>query len=107
MNGKQLGLSVLLVAFGGLEAWGVYQVGVVGIFEQALGSVGALVAFVDLSIALGLVMLWMWLDARERGVAPVPYVVLTLALGSVGPLLYLIRRESTAPAALGAAVRAS
>src|SRR4029077_8578246 len=89
MNGKRLGLSFLLVAFGGLEAWGVSQVGLVGVFEQALGSIGALLAFVDLTIALGLVTLWMWQDARERGVAPVPYVVLTLALGSVGPLLYL------------------
>ena len=108
MNGKQLGLSLVLLAFGSFEAWGVYQVGYAGVFEQALGTTGALLAFVDLTIALGLVTLWMWQDARERGIEFLPYVILTLTLGSVGPLCYLIRRESTAPArALGAAARAS
>jgi hypothetical protein len=37
----------------------------------------------------------MWNDARDRGVSPIPYVLLTLTAGSVGPLLYLIRRDST------------
>jgi hypothetical protein len=93
MNGKQLGLSLVLLAFGGFEAWGVYQVGYVGVVEQALGSTGAVLAFVDLTIALGLVTVWMWQDARARGIGLVPYLLLTLTLGSVGPLCYLIRRE--------------
>lgn len=42
-------------------------------------------------------------DARARGVSAVPYVLLTLALGSAGPLVYLIRRlASDAPARVGA-----
>ena len=104
MNLKQLGLLAVLVDFAALEAWAVYEVGVMGIFAQALGSTGAMIAFVDLTIALSLVMIWMWQDARERGLGFVPYAVLTLTLGSVGPLLYLIRRESAVPVrALGAA----
>jgi hypothetical protein len=31
-------------------------------------------------------------DAEQRKVSALPYLVITLALGSVGPLLYLIRR---------------
>jgi len=107
MNGKVVGLSVLLVAFAGAEAYAVYQVGYVGVFEQALGSLGAALGFLDLCIALGLVTIWLVQDARDRGISPIPYMVLTLALGSVGPLLYLIRREASAPDALGAALRAS
>src|SRR5206468_2922881 len=73
-----------------------------------LADAATVAALVDLTIALSLVTLWMWQDARERGIGVVPYVILTLTLGSIGPLCYLIRRESTAPArALGAAARAS
>ena len=39
--------------------------------------------FTDLSIALSLVMLWMWQDARERGVSVIPYVLLTFGLALI------------------------
>ena len=34
----------------------------------------------------------MWQDAKKRGVSVIPHILLTLTLGSVGPLLYLIQR---------------
>ena len=34
------------------------------------------------------------LDARARGVSPLPYLVMTVFTGSIGPLLYLLRRPS-------------
>jgi len=94
MNAKQLGLSVVLLDFSGLTAYALYHYGVVGIFELLTANAVTVTALTDLVIALSLVVLWMWQDARERGTSAAPYVVLTLALGSVGPLLYLIRRES-------------
>ena len=69
-----------------------------------------LLAFADLVIALSLIIGWMWQDARKRGVSAIPYVLLTLGFGSVGPLLYLLRRDATRePQALraGAPVRAA
>ncbi len=108
MNAKQLGLSVVLIGFAALNAYVVYEYGYVGFFQLVLANAATVAALVDLTIALSLVTLWMWQDARERGIGVVPYVILTLTLGSIGPLCYLIRRESTAPArALGAAARAS
>ena len=100
MNGKQMGLTLVLLAFLGLEAYAVYEHGVVGIFTAVLANTATTTAFVDLVIALGLASLWMGLDARDRGISVVPYLVLTLTLGSVGLLLYLIRREAAAPAPL-------
>jgi len=94
MNAKQLGLSVVLLNFSALTAYATYQYGVVGIVEVITVNAVTVTLFVDLVIALSLVLSWMWQDARERGVSVVPYVALTLVFGSVGPLLYLIRRES-------------
>ncbi len=107
MNAKQLGLLVLLLDFAGLEAYAVWHYGYVGVFEMAVANAATTVLFVDLSIALGLVMLWMWQDARARGASILPYLVLTLGLGSVGPLLYLFVREGTAPRRVLAPARAA
>lgn len=92
MNGKQIGLEVVLVGFVAFTVYVVYQHGYIGIFEQGLANAAAIQIFLDLTIALGLVLLWMWQDARNQGISPLPYVILTLTLGSIGPLLYLIRR---------------
>lgn len=93
MNGKQIGLTVLLFDFLTLTGYAVYQYGYIGFFELVTANVATMAAFVDLLIALTLVVVWMVRDARARGISPVPYVLLTLALGSAGPLAYLIRRE--------------
>ncbi len=92
MNAKQIGLSVLLADFLALVAYAVYQYGYIGVFELMLANVATMAAFADLVIALSLIIAWMVRDARARGVSAMPYVLLTLALGSVGPLAYLIRR---------------
>ena len=57
MNGKQVGLSLVLVAFAGLEVYAVLEHGYVGVFELVLANSATTVAFVDLCIALGLVAL--------------------------------------------------
>jgi len=97
MNAKQIGLSVVLADFAALTGYAVYHYGIAGIFELLTANAVTLTAFADLTIALGLITFWMVRDARARGVSFVPYVLLTATLGSVGPLLYLIRREATAP----------
>jgi hypothetical protein len=96
MNGKQIGLGLVLADFTALTAYAVYEVGYVGFFDALFSNIGGITVFVDLCIALSLVMVWMYRDARERGLSATPYIVATLFLGSVGPLAYLIRRESAA-----------
>lgn len=92
MNKKQIALAVLLADFLALNVYAVAQYGLVGIFELAFANAATILLFTDLTIALALVMVWMWQDARQHDINPIAYVVVTLALGSVGPLLYLIRR---------------
>jgi hypothetical protein len=95
MSGKQALLCGVLAAFGGLSAYVVYIHGVGGMWELMTANGVSMLLTIDLSIALTMVSAWMWSDARDRGLSPIPYVLLTVAAGSVGPLLYLIRREST------------
>jgi len=100
MNRKQIALGIVLADFAAITAYAVWQHGYVGVFQLALSSWATGLVFIDLVIALGLVLVWMMGDSRERGLAFLPYAMLTLAFGSVGPLLYLIRREGrSVPAA--------
>ena len=98
------GLWLLLAAFLALSAYAVSLHGYVGVFEAVTANAATTTAFADLVIALSLIVVWMWQDARTRGVSVLPYVLITLVLGSAGPLLYLIRR---APAAQDRLARAS
>ena len=92
MNRKQLALSGALIVLLACDAYSVYLYGFVGFFRVVLSNFGGFTAFLDLLIALVLVMVWMGNDARERNASAIPYVILTVLLGSVGPLIYLIRR---------------
>ncbi len=87
-------LIAVLAAFSMLTAIALYFHGYWGIFEPHFLSFGAAQVFVDLVIALGLFLVWMWRDAKASGRNPWPWLVLTLATGSIGPLIYLIIYKS-------------
>ena len=89
---KQIALAVVLADFVALNLYAVAQHGIVGLFELAFANAATTLVFADLTIALSMVMVWMWQDARQHDISPIPYALLTLGFGSVGPLLYLIRR---------------
>jgi hypothetical protein len=107
MNGKQIGLSLVLLDLLALDGYAVYHYGSLGFVDLLLANAVTVSVLVDLTIALVLAIAWVWRDARARGVSPVPYLVLTLLLGSVGPLAYLIRREASEPTAVLEAGRAA
>jgi hypothetical protein len=97
MNWKQVGLGIVLADFVALTAYAVYQHGYLGFFALVVANAATVTAFADLVIALTMVAIWMARDARERGVSVLPYLLLTLTLGSVGPLLYFIVRFASEP----------
>ena len=94
MNRKQLVLSAALIVLLAMDAYSVCLYGYIGFFQMVLANFAGVTAFVDLLIALVLIIVWMGEDARQRNVSAIPYLVLTIALGSIGPLFYLIRRFS-------------
>ncbi|MBP6822475.1 MAG: DUF2834 domain-containing protein [Acidobacteria bacterium] len=88
-------LIVTLILFGALSAVALWQHGFWGIIAPHFQSFGGGQVFADLVIALTLVMVWMWQDAKATGRNVWPWIVATLALGSFGPLIYLLTRKST------------
>jgi hypothetical protein len=86
-------LLVTLALFGALTAAALWQHGYWGIFEPHFNSFGGAQVFVDPVIALALVMVWMWHDARATGRKVWPWIVLTPAARSFGPLLFLLTRK--------------
>lgn len=93
-------LVIVLLVFGVYSTYALVQVGYVGIWTSHLHVAGIQVLS-DLVIALGLVCVWMVIDARERGTNAWPFVAATLLLGSFGPLLYLLvgRARTASPLA--------
>lgn len=88
-------LLVTIILFGALSAVALWQHGFWGIIAPHFQSFGAGQVFADLVIALTLAMIWMWHDAKATGRNAWPWIIATLALGSFGPLFYLLSRQPT------------
>jgi len=86
-------LSLALLVFVAVEIEAVAAFGYAGVFQAMASNAATRLAFLDLVISLGLVLIWMRQDASERTLPFLPYATITLALGSAGPLAYLIHRE--------------
>ena len=87
---KRTLLTITLIAFSILTATALWHHGYWGIIEPNFKSFGAAQVFADLVIALSLLLIWMWRDARTTGRNPWLWLALTLANGSIGALIYLL-----------------
>lgn len=99
MSWKKIAIASVLFDFSALTAYAVYEVGYAGFFEILFSDIVGITVAVDLFIALGMALVWMVRDARAHDISPIPYILLTLAFGSVGPLAYLLRRPEEATVA--------
>jgi hypothetical protein len=86
-------LLLILTVFSALTALALWHHGYWGILEPQFKTWGAAQVFADLVIALLLILVWMWRDARAQGRSFWGWALLTLVAGSFGPLLYLVSAE--------------
>ena len=91
MNAKQLVVGIVWLGF---AAWTIAIFVIEGgaafaIPYPRLASIGVTI---DLFIELVLVSIWMYFDARRRGKSAIPFILMALVLGSLGPLTYLFLR---------------
>ncbi len=91
---KRIVLTVVLIAFLTLTTFAVWQHGFLGIFAYQFQNLAGIQVFVDLVIASSIFLVWMWKDAKAAGRSPWPWLILTLTIGSFGPLIYLLLYKS-------------
>ena len=94
MSGTRGLLIAVLATFVAATGFTVAQVGYLGFFELVAANWATRLMFFDLVIALGLLLVWMFRDARAQRMSFVPYALVTLCFGAAGPLLYLVRRPA-------------
>lgn len=99
MGIKRIVAAIVLLDFFALNVYALNAQGVGGLFAQlqSLGPWGWVLT-ADLVIALSMVIVWMWDDARKSGRNPWGYTLLTLGTGSIGTLLYYVTRKGAAAA---------
>ena len=89
-------LALVTAAFSLLTIAAIREHGLIGIFAAALRDLASLQIFVDLVIALMLVLVWIWQDAKRTSRNPWPWIVATLFTGSFAPLAYLLTSRRNA-----------
>lgn len=93
---RNLAVLLVLIAFGVYSMYVMWQVGYFGIWQAGIANIAALQVLLDLVIVCTLASIWMLVDGRAKGLTAWPFVVVTIAAGSFGPLLYLLYRNRAA-----------
>lgn len=92
MKLRLFSLIAVFAAFSVYSTMVILDHGYTGFMELAMTGAWATQVFIDLCIALVLFALWMFGDAKERGLPFWPYFIAILTTGSIGALAYLIHR---------------
>jgi hypothetical protein len=93
MSGRLITLVAVIAGLSVLTAAAVMDAGYTGVFMSSFQNWSGAQIFTDLAIMCVLASIWMVLDARAQGLPAWPFILITVAAGSFGPLLYLVARE--------------
>lgn len=98
MTPARTGLFFVLVGFVAFSLWAVAAGGgLEGLIALHASSPWAIQIFLDLVLALSIVCVFVWRDARARGANPWPWIAATLLTGSIAPLTYFLVRPGAQP----------
>lgn len=85
--------AVILLAFTAYSLWVVAGHGYFGFISLALDHDWAMQLLIDLVLACSFGLAWVTQDARKRGITTLwPYYAMTIVVGSIGLLAYVVRR---------------
>ena len=87
-------LIIVLIPFTLLTIYASYQFGVIGIFKEGLKNSATTQILVDLFISAFFFIFWLKNDAKRMNRHFYIWAMITLAIGSFGPLLYLLTRKA-------------
>jgi hypothetical protein len=87
---RRLLAAIVLVPFLAYSLWVALTCGFMDLFDVAAREPWAAQLLLDLVITSAFSVQWMIRDARVAGRNPWPFVVATLAVGSVAVLVYIV-----------------
>ena len=93
MNGEVISLALVLLAFVAYTLQVVLEHGFAGAFAASIANSASIQVVIDLVISVILIAIWVYRDASAKDLSAPLYAALVLCLGSIGTLIYLIRRE--------------
>ena len=110
MGKKEIALWCVMADFVALTGYAVFTEGYFAFIEIGIAfassSIWGAQIIADFLVAVTVALGWCVMDARKRDLSYWPFVALTLTLGSIGPLAYLIYRERAGATSPQAALRA-
>lgn len=89
----------LLATVAVLGVFSVYSIaitiehGYFGFLEVAMREPWAMQMLIDVALAIGCFTMFAIPDAKKHGLTVWPYVIVSIFLGSIGALAYLVHRE--------------
>lgn len=97
VRSKALAAAGILVVFGAYSVWVLLGHGVTGLVTLVRDEPWALQLLLDLVLSCSFAIGWLVHDARRRSIAAWPFVIATLAAGSIGLLGYVAWRGAATP----------
>lgn len=86
-------IIIALIPFTIVTGLALWTDGLAGIFASIVSSWGSLQIYLDLVIAITIILFWLVADAKQQGRNPWPWIVAAFIVGAFSPLIYLLVRD--------------